>query len=486
MKPSNQTSRGAAANLRNNKGLDKDELAFLPAALEIVETPPSPIGRTIVFSIIALFCLALAWAFFGRVDIVASATGKIIPTGHTKVIQPFETGVIRAIHVQDGQAVQEGELLIELDPTMNQAETGHLTNDLIAAELDVARLRAALWGGDVMAKFDFPERAPRLPLLPAALVATQEKFLADQTAEHQAKLAVLDQQRAQKEAERSTIIATVDKLEASLPVLQERVEMRKTLYDHATGSRASYLELLQPFVEEQQELKVQKSKISEADSAIAALIEERAHTDAEYRRERFSELVEAERKARGLSDDVVKAQHRTQLQKLVAPVAGTVQQLSVHTVGGVVTPAQALLVVVPADSHLEIEAMVLNRDIGFVRAGQDAQIKIDTFNFSRYGLLHGKVLSVSPDAITHDKPQDKTGKDDTQGAENATSEPKGHELVYAARVSLDHEQMQVDDRLINLSPGMAVTVEIKTGTRRIISYLLSPLARYTHDSLRER
>src|SRR5262249_7609470 len=151
------------------------------------------------------------------------------------------------------------------------------------------------------------------------------------------------------------------------------------------------------------------------------------------------------------------------------PVAGTVQQLSVHTVGGVVTPAQALLVVVPADSRLEIEAMVLNRDIGFVHAGQDAQIKIDTFNFSRYGLLHGKVLSVSSDAITHDKPREKSGNDDTRDPENATSEPKGHDLVYAARVSLDHEQMRVDDRLVNLSPGMAVTVEIKSGTRRIIS-----------------
>jgi hemolysin D len=487
MKPSRETSQGAAPNVRNavpssrtNKGLDKHELAFLPAALEIVETPPSPVGRTIVFSIIALFCLALLWAFFGQVDIVASATGKIIPTGHTKVIQPFETGVVRAIHVHDGQAVREGEVLIELDPTMNQAETSHLESDLIAAELDVARLRAALSDGDVLANFDPPEGAP------AGLVATQRKFLADQAAEQQAKLAVLDRQRAQKEAERATIAATVDKLEASLPVLQERVEMRKTLYEHSTGSKASYLELLHPFVEEQQELNVQKSKISEADSAIAAIIEERAHTDAQYRRERFSELVEAERKARGLRDDMVKAQHRIQLQQLVAPVAGTVQQLSVHTVGGVVTPAQALLVVVPADSHLEIEAMVLNRDIGFVHAGQDAQIKIDTFNFSRYGLLHGKVLSVSPDAITHDKPQDKTGKDDTRGAENATSEPNGHELVYAARVSLDHGQMQVDDRLVNLSPGMAVTVEIKTGTRRIISYLLSPLARYTHDSLRER
>jgi hemolysin D len=487
MQSAKQTSQAATAKVQNvlpfsrpNKGLDKHELAFLPAALEIVETPPVPAGRTIVFSIIALFCLALAWAFFGQVDIVASATGKIIPTGHTKVIQPFETGVVRAIRVHDGQAVREGEVLIELDPTINQAETSHLESDLIAAELDVARLRAALSDGDVLANFDPPEGAP------AALVATQRKFLTDQAAEHQAKLAVLDRQQAQKEAERATIAATVDKIEASLPVMQERVEMRKTLYDHSNGSKASYLELLQPFVEEQQELKVQKSKTNEAESALAAIIEERAHADAEYRRERFSELVEAERKARGLRDDVVKAQRRTQLQELVAPVAGTVQQLSVHTVGGVVTPAQSLLVVVPADSHLEIEAMVLNRDIGFVHAGQDAQIKIDTFNFSRYGLLHGKVLSVSPDAIMHDKPQDKTGKDDTQGAQNATSEPKGQELVYAARVSLDHEQMQVDDRLVNLSPGMAVTVEIKTGTRRIVSYLLSPLARYSHDSLRER
>jgi hemolysin D len=414
------------------------------------------------------------------VDIVASATGKIIPTGHTKVVQPYETGVVRAIHVHDGQAVREGEILIEPDPTINQAETRHLESDLIAAELDVARLRAALSDGDVLANFKPPEEAP------ASLVAIQRKFLADQAAEQQAKLAVLDRRRAQKEAERATIAATVDKLEASLPVLQERMDMRKTLYEHSTGSKASYLELLQPFVEEQHELLVQKSKINEADSALAAIIEERAQTDAEYRRERLSELVEAERKVRGLSDDVVKAQHRTQLQELVAPVAGTVQQLSVHTIGGVVTPAQTLLMVVPADSHLEIEAMVQNRDIGFVHPGQDAQIKIDTFNFSRYGLLHGNVLNVSPDAITRDKPQDKVGKDDSRGAENATSEPKGEELLYAARISLDREQMQVDDRLVRLSPGMAVTVEIKTGSRCIISYLLSPLMRYTQNSLRER
>ena len=161
------------------------------------------------------------------------------------------------------------------------------------------------------------------------------------------------------------------------------------------------------------------------------------------------------------------------------------QQLAIHTNGGVVTPAQALMVIVPGETRLEIEAMISNRDIGFVEVGQDAAIKVDTFNFTRYGLLKGKVLTVSHDAIARDKPQDKVS-DRSQGAETSSSEPKGQELTYAARVSLDRTQMEVEDKRVNLSPGMAVTVEIKTGLRSIISYLLSPLQRYKQESLRER
>ena len=143
------------------------------------------------------------------------------------------------------------------------------------------------------------------------------------------------------------------------------------------------------------------------------------------------------------------------------------------------------MVIVPADSQLEIEAMISNRDIGFVEAGQEAAIKVDTFNFTRYGLLQGKVLTVSHDAIPRDRPQDKP-HDKPQGGRRPASEPKGQELVYAARISLDRTRMQVEDKTVNLSPGMAVTVEIKTGSRSILSYLLSPLVRYKHDSLRER
>jgi hemolysin D len=231
---------------------------------------------------------------------------------------------------------------------------------------------------------------------------------------------------------------------------------------------------------------VQKSHLQESEAALAAITQTRDQTAAEFRRTRYTELVDAERKAHGFKEDLIKAQEKTRLQQLTSPVDGTVQQLAVHTVGGVVTPGQVLLVVVPADTKLQIEAMVSNHDIGFVREGQDAQIKVDTFSFTRYGLLHGNVLSVSRDAIVRDKPQDKSGGNGTPGAEADSSEPRGQDMSYSARVSLDRTQMDIEERTVDLSPGMAVTVEIKTGSRRVISYLLSPLLKFKQQALRER
>jgi hemolysin D len=453
-----------------------EELAFLPAALEIVETPPSPTGRAIGASIMLLFCVALLWAILGRIDIVASAPGKIIPTGRTKIVQPFEIGVVRAIDVRDGQHVKAGDMLIELDATMNAAERDHLKSDLVATELESARLRAALRdGADPLADFEPPSGAS------PSLVTMHRDYLLAQVTEQRAKLKALDRQKAQKEAEVATILATMQKLELTIPLIEQRVKVRQTLQDFDT--KLNYLETLQQLTEHQEDLKVQTAHLAEARAAVATLIEAHVQTIEEYRRARFGELAEAERKAAGLREDLVKAEQRTKLQVLTAPVDGVVQQLAVHTLGGVVTPAQALLSVVPEDSHLEIEAMVSNRDIGFVRAGQSAEIKVDTFNFTRFGLIHGQVLTVSSDAITREQGQDKTR--DRQGVD-ASSEPKGQELVYAARISLDRTEMQIDDKRVPLAPGMAVTVEINTGSRRLISYLLSPLTKYGHESLRER
>jgi hemolysin D len=261
--------------------------------------------------------------------------------------------------------------------------------------------------------------------------------------------------------------------------------MRKYLYDKEIGSKISYLTEFQDLVGQQHDVLVQQSRLREAEAAVAGLTQTRFKVEAEYRRTLYDDLAKAEQRAAGLAQDVIKGEQKAKLQTLTAPVDGVVQQLVVHTIGGVVTPAQALAVVVSLDPHLEIEAMVSNRDIGFVVPAQSAAIKIDTFNFTRYGLLHGRVLGISRDAITRDRHEDKV-RDQPAGAESASSEPKGQELVYAARVSLDRSEMEIEGRPVQLSPGMAVTVEIKTGSRRIISYLLSPLMRYNQEVLRER
>jgi hemolysin D len=309
--------------------------------------------------------------------------------------------------------------------------------------------------------------------------------LLNQVTEHRAKIAALVRQQAQKEAEQATTAATLHKLETIIPVIQSRVDIRKTLVEKELGSKLGYFEVLQLLVEQQEEFSVQRSHLHETEAAIAAIHETRGQAAAEYRHGISDDLAKAEQKAKGLALDLIKAEQRTRLQQLLAPVDGVVQQLAIHTVGGVVTPAQPLLVVVPSDSRLEIEAMVSNSDIGFVHAGQEAQIKVDTFNFTRYGLLHGQVLSVSRDAVIRDRQQDRLGER-MSGTANDSSEPRGQELNYSARISLDRTAMQIDDMVVNLSPGMAVTVEIKTGSRKILSYLLSPLLRYRQESLRER
>ena len=467
------------ARSTDEKHLRSLELAFLPAALEIVETPPSPLGRIIGLSIISIFGAALAWACIGTVDIVAVAPGKIIPSDRTKMIQPFETGVVRAIKVHDGQTVKAGDVLIDLDTTTVDAELGHLQSDLMAARLDIARLQAAIADKDnPVSAFAPPKDAP------ADLLQVYRGMLASQSSEQKAKLATIDSQLAQKVAERDTIQASVDKLKSTIVPLQQRVEIREQLYQKELGSKVTYLAELQDLVGQRQDILVQEKRGSETNAAVAALTETRAKTVAEYERTLFDDLSKARQKAAGLQRDIVKTEQRKNLQRLTAPVDGMVQQLAIHTIGGVVTPAQTLLYIVPAESRLEIEAMVSNRDIGFVSAGQEAAIKIDTFNFTRYGLLRGTILSVSQDAIARDKIPD--GGERASGASTDSSEPRGRELLYSARISLDRTQLAIEDKQVNLSPGMAVTAEIKTGRRRIISYLLSPLARSQHDSLRER
>lgn len=467
------------AFIKSVSRLGTNEAAFYPAALEIVETPPSPASRAIAGTIIAFFLVAVLWAIVGSVDVIAMAPGKIIPTGRTKLIQPLEAGVIRAIHVRDGQKVKAGDVLLEIDPTINGADRDRLRQDHIRAKLDIARFRAASsMADDTESAFLPPAEAS------AAQIEMARVMLVNQQQEVLAKLSALDEQIAQNEGNRRAVEQTIAKFKQAIPFLAERARIRSELARKGYSSKIDNLTVQQQLSEQRNELLVQQSRLAEASSAVQALTQQRRQAEAEYQRTALASLAEAEQKAATYQEQLKQAEQKYRLQTLTAPVDGTVQQLAVHTEGGVVTSAQTLLLIVPADSSLEVEAMISNRDIGFVYPGQDVGIKVDTFNFTKYGLLKGKILSVSQDAIARNTA---TAKTSSEGAESTTSsEPNGQEYVFAARIAIDQTTMNIDGKEVNLNPGMAITAEIKTSSRRVIEFLLSPLQTSTHQALRER
>jgi hemolysin D len=448
---------------------------FLPAVLEIEEAPPSPVGRLFTWTIMIVFAAAILWAALGTIDIVAVAQGKIIPSGHSKVIQPLESGVIRAIHVQNGQEVQEGQVLIELDTTANSADYDRLVNELQAARLDVVRLRALLAGKDTM--LAPPETDP-------THLAVQRQLLRDQLDEHRTRLETAKLAIEQRQQALAGTNANIDRLKEIIPLSEERAMSYQQLWQKTYVAKLQYLDAEKDRIERVQELVMQEHKRVQDSAALAEAQKQLQSISAEFKRARQNELVGAETKVASLVQEVTKARSRTQFQRLTAPIDGVVQQLVVHTLGGVVTPAQQLLVIVPKAEPLEIEAWVENKDIGFVHVGQQAEIKVAAFPFTRYGTIPALVRTLSHDAVAPEK-------DGAMPASGRTLSPDAgqHEngaLVYAARVSLERTAIQVEGTPVALSPGMAVTVEIKTGTRRLLEYFLSPVLQAGQESVRER
>lgn len=438
---------------------NRDELDFLPAAVEVLETPASPAGRFFALFIAAMFLAALTWGWFGEIDTVAVAQGKIIPGGKVKVIQPLEIGVVRAINVRDGQAVKKDDILIELDPTDSGADRVRLEHDLMSARVDVARLTAMSTNpGDPLSVFDAPAGTP------AAVIAAARELMKAEAGEYREANAGTDAEIRQKNAERATIEAQIVAYRDTIPLIQKRVDAWAYLTKKEYASRLRLTELQEQLVTRQRSLIVEQRRMSEVAEAVSVLRRRKAERTAAFAGRVGRELSEAMRETVRLEQEVTKARERLRARVLRAPVDGVVQQLQVNTVGGVVNTAERLMVIVPADAPLEVEAMVLNKDIGFVRAGQKSGIKVESFQFTKYGLIDGAVKYISADAV----------EDDKQG------------LVYPMRVSMKQKRILVNDRWVPLTPGMSVTAEVKTGKRRAIEFFLSPLMRYQDEAMRER
>ena len=435
----------------------RQELEFLPAVLEVVDSPPSPLGRGILITIAVFFVIAVTWSIVGQVDIIATAQGKVIPSGKVKVIQPLETGVVRTIHVHDGQHVKAGDVLVELNPTGAAADEARFQRELMTARVNIARLEALLFD-EPLDVFYPPEDAPE------DLVTRNLRHLESALAERNAKLEAIDNEVLQRRAEIRTTTVEFKRLKLILPNVRERVEKRRELLEKGYTPRLDFLELEQELFDTEQKMLAADSKLNELQAALRATTSRRDQLIAENRRTTQDQLAEVTARADSLEQELIKAQDRNRLQTLTAPVDGVVQQLAIHTEGGVVTPAQELMTVVPAGDNIEIEAMVLNKDIGFVLDGQDAEVKVESFPFTKYGTLHADVRTVSRDAVL----------DEQQG------------WVYPARFNLWETEIVVGDKYVQLTPGMSVTVEIKTGKRKMIQYLLAPLQEYQDESLRER
>ena len=441
------------------------EAQFLPAALALQETPVSPAPRIAIWLLIGFAVLAVLWASLGHIDIVATAQGKIVPNDRVKTIQPMETATVRAIYVSDGQAVKAGDVLIELDATVADADTDSIAGDLRITELLAARDNAFLASLNQLQQGK--RYAPQLQTpegVSQPQTDNEQRHLDGEWQELLSKLARLEADKASRQAELRSIQATVSKLQNTAPIARQLAEDYQRLQSQKFVSSHDYLEREQARIEQEGELATQQEKGQSVKASIQEADKQKTELLASTKRVALDRLHDSEQKIATYRQAIIKARQRSQLLKLTAPVDGSVQQLAIHTVGGVVTPAQPLMIVVPVDQALEIEAFIENKDIGFVNPGQDAEIKIETFQYSKYGTLHGEMLQVSTDAINDEK--------------------RG--LIYATKIKLPRTTMQVENKTVNLSPGMAVTVEIKTGKRRVIEYFLSPLIEHVGESLRER
>jgi hemolysin D len=409
-----------------------DEAEFLPEALAIQERPVSKTARALGFTLMLIALFVPLWAYLGKMDIVVNATGKLIGTDYNKKIASVEVAAVRALHVREGQVVKAGEVLIELDASGSNAEHVKAKGIATEASLQMGRGKAML---DAISQ-NTPPRLLPMPDIPTHQWQAAQHQLNVQFAEHQSKINRID--------------GEIARYSQTLKLSKQRAE------DYLQLSKTNDVSVHAWQEKEQSRIEIE--------GQLNDMRQQRTLVLEQARREAWDMLAEGRRAADASQQDAMRALEHSKLFKLTAPVDGTVQQLVVHTVGAAVPNAQPLMVIVPSESKLEVEAFVNNRDIGFVRKGQRVEVKIDAFSYSKYGTVSGHISHVSRDAIQDEK----------------------NGLLYAVKVALDKKNLTIGDEIVPLGTGLSVNVEIKTGDRRVIEYFLSPLLEHKREALNER
>ncbi|VTU30906.1 Hemolysin secretion protein D, chromosomal [Variovorax sp. PBS-H4] len=440
-----------------------DELAFLPAALSLQDTPVHPAPRRLACAIVALFLIALLWSIIGEVDIVATAPGRIVVSERTKLVQPLERSIVRRVLVKDGDRVEAGQVLVELDPTAASADRTSIDEQLKSAQSELLRTRTLLQAMHLPARP--PELAGRLPAgWSEADARAARTHLADEWSDITAKRARAAAEIQRRQAEIATVHEMIAKLETTLPIARQREADFRQLAEQGFMSAHANQDRTRERIELERDLATQRARLAEAAAALKESENARTAFVAETRRALGEREAAAELREQQGVQEQAKAAQRERLTRLRAPVAGTVQQLAAHTEGGVVTEAQPLMVIVPEGAQVMAEVTLENKDIGFLHEGQQAEVKFETFPFTRYGTVPATVRTVTADAVNDEK----------RGA------------IFPVTLVLERSHIDIDGKAVKLGPGMNLTAEVKTGKRRIIEYLLSPVQRAAGESLRER
>ena len=461
---------GPTPHLPSARAVHPAAFEFSPAIARLQSQPPARFGRAVLLALIALVLGLLIWAAFGRLDIVAVAEGKLVPQTYLKIVQPTEQGVVKEILVREGQAVQQGQVLMRMDAVVSEADGKTLQAEYQRYRLALRRIDAELGGKALSAEPDDPAEL-------YAQVAAQ--YHADRYAYQSA----LQEQRSVLDKARQDMAAAQEikgKLEQVLPHYREQAKAYDQLGREGYASKLMVTDKQRERIEKEQDFKSQEFAIKSAQATLLQAHNRITQISADYQRQLQTERVESAAQFDKARQELAKQQHRNALLELKAPQAGVVKDLATHTVGTVASPGTILMTLVPRTEPLQAEVWVTNEDIGFIRPQQAVKLKLSAFTFQKYGMINGEVTQVSADA------SDAQGQGNVQD-KNADIAGKPNALLsYKALVSLNAQQLITDGIAHKLAPGMRVSAEIKLGTRSVLEYLFSPVSKAFHEAGRER
>jgi HlyD family secretion protein len=449
--------------------LSPDALDFAPGLLAIQESPPARLPRAILYSVSLLFALLLLWAIFGKLDIIASAEGKLVPQTYVKIVQPSDAGIVQSIQVREGELVRAGQVLMRLDRQVAEADQQSLRTESALRALQLSRIDAELTGKPLQPEGDVP---PDLARQVQAQYLEHRRAYDDGISQARERL-----RKAQRDHEAG--VETEAKLRETVPILKEQATAYSEMGKDGYVPQVTLRDKQREYQEKVRELSAQQATVASLAAGVAEATKQLDQVTSKYRSDLQNERVEAEGQYRKLQQELVKQAHKVDLLELKAPQAGVVKDLATHTVGTVVSPGTVLLSLVPEEEPLMAEVTVKNDDVAFVYPNQVVRLKLAPYPFEKYGLMEGTVVHVGPDADEADQRNATANRDGSKSTAPPTA-------GYKALVSLKAQKLEAQGEAYKLVAGMQVVAEIHQGRRSVLEYLLSPVQKTLHDSGRER